>query len=155
MTDGPHVSVISPADDLDDLCARINAARWDETNDMGEYQPAALAWYLAQPDTIFLACYDGPDRGTLMGIASGRILHKPYDRSLWLYVDEVDTAVNQRQKGAGRAMMQVFRDIAVEAGCDELWLGTEPDNDAANALYRSLAPSDVEGFVGYTWSLED
>lgn len=44
-------------------------------------------------------------------------------------------------------------DIGEGAGCAEVWLGTELDNDAANAFYGSLDPSEREEFVGYAWNL--
>ena len=36
----------------------------------------------------------------------------------------------------------------------EVWLATEVDNDAANALYRSLEPDDVAEVVGYTYEAD-
>ena len=42
---------------------------------------------------------------------------------------------------------------ARERGVEEVWLGTEPDNDPANALYRSMDADEEEAFVGYTWEL--
>ncbi len=150
MADAPIVTVLTPQHDLEALCREINNAQWDEANDLCDYDADSLAYYLQQADTVFLACHAG-DGGALMGIASGRILYKPYEKSRWLYVDEVDTAVDQRQRGAGRAMMMSFLDIAKREGCDEVWLGTEPDNEPARALYRSLSPAEEEPFVGYTW----
>ena len=79
---------------------------------------------------------------------------KPYDHELWLYVDEVDVCADQRQKGAGKAIMNKLLDIAEDEECEEVWLGTEVDNVAANALYRSIDPDDIEQFVGYTWETD-
>ena len=51
---------------------------------------------------------EGTER-MLAGIASGRVLHKPYQDLPWLYIDEVDTAAeNQRNREAG------FRGSAVQ-----------------------------------------
>lgn len=149
----PKVTVVDVNDDLDKLCQQINSAHWDEANDLCDYDAASLAYYLRQADTLFLACHES-STGKLMGIASGRILPKPYEKSRWLYVDEVDTAADQRKRGAGRAIMQAFLEIAQSEACDEVWLGTEPDNEPANALYQSLKPSEIESFVGYTWEKE-
>ncbi len=38
-------------------------------------------------------------------------------------------------------------------GLPEAWVGTEPDNDPANHLYRSLNPSEIEDCIGYTYKL--
>ena len=90
-----------------------------------------------------------------MGMASGRFEIKPYGQERWLYVDEVDVCADQRQKGAGKAIMQRLIELAEQAGCEELWLGTEVDNAAANALYRSLQPDDVSQVVGYTFETDE
>jgi aminoglycoside 6'-N-acetyltransferase I len=152
----PIVSVITPEHDLECLVADINAAQWDEANEMSEYDVDSLSEYLNTPDNVFVACYAVTDPvRTLMGFASSRFQLKPYDRERWLYVDEVDVCVNQRRKGAGKAIMTTLINIARENDCAEVWLGTEPDNDAANALYRSLRPDEVEQFVGYTFEPDD
>lgn len=101
---------------------------------------------------MFATCHDVTEAGrTLLGVASARIGIKPYDHERWLYIDEVDVCADQRQRGAGKAIMRKFIELAKLAGCGEVWLGTEEDNDAANALYRSLNPDDVEKFIGYTY----
>jgi aminoglycoside 6'-N-acetyltransferase I len=149
------VERIGAGDDLQELVAEINQAAWDGANDMAEYDVDSLRAYLERPDTVFVACHeiDGTAR-TLLGLASGRLEIKPYDTERWLYVDEVDVAVDQRRKGAGAAIMAKLFDIARAAGCVEVWLGTEVDNVAANALYGSLGPSERETFVGYAWTLD-
>ena len=50
-------------------------------------------------------------------------------------------------------MVKGFLELARAEGCIELWLGTELDNAAARALYRSLKPNDEEAFVGYNFRL--
>ncbi len=141
-------------DDIERLVAEINAGAWDEANEMVEYDAQSLRSYLDRADTVLVACHetDGASR-TLLGIASGRLEAKPYGHERWLYVDEVDVCVDQRRKGAGKAIMEKFFDIGRDAGCAEVWLGTELENDAANALYGSLGPSEREEFVGYAWEL--
>jgi ribosomal protein S18 acetylase RimI-like enzyme len=52
-------------------------------------------------------------------------------------------------------MMKRLLEIAEKADCEEVWLGTEVTNQAANALYRSLNPDDVSQVVGYTYKMDD
>ena len=138
------VDVVSSGDDLTRLVDEINRASWDEANEMVRYGVEALSAYLKRPDTLFLACHEIAEGGrTLLGIASARVEIKPYDMETWLYVDEVDVCADQRRRGAGSAIMRKLIELSGEAGCEEVWLGTEVDNVAANALYRSLDP--VEG----------
>ena len=146
------VKHITPSDDLRSLVDEINRASWDDANDMAVYEIDALSAYLHCQDCIFVACHEVVATGrTLLGIASSRLELKPYENERWLYVDEVDVCVDQRRKGAGKAIMRKLIEVAKDAGCNEVWLGTEVDNDAANVLYRSLNPDSIEQFVGYTF----
>ena len=147
-----EIAVVSTSDNLSAIVDEINSAVWDEANALPKFDEASLRAYLTRQDTIFLTCH-GSD-GALTGIASSRIEMKPYNQELWLYVDEVDVCVDQRQKGAGKAIMKRLLDIAEENGCEELWLGTEVDNHPANALYRSLDPDDVSQVIGYTYETD-
>ena len=149
------VSVITANNDLAKLVADINQAAWDTANDMVAYDVASLSAYLACQDTVFVACYDTTDSSRIfMGMASARLQIKPYDKMRWLYIDEVDVCADQRHKGAGKAIIKKLIAIAQDAGCDEVWLGTETDNQPAKALYQSLAPDEVEQIVGYTYELD-
>ncbi len=149
-----EVNRMTPADDLNKIVHEINHAAWDSTNEMSEYDVASLSIYLERQDTLFVTCHDvTSDPPTLLGIASARIEIKPYGRELWLYVDEVDVCSDQRRKGAGKAIMQKLIEIAREKGCEEVWLGAEVENLAANALYLALEPDDVSQVVGYTFKI--
>ncbi|MBF2015829.1 MAG: GNAT family N-acetyltransferase [Rivularia sp. T60_A2020_040] len=43
--------------------------------------------------------------------------------------------------------MKELLNIARENGCEEMWLGTEKDNQVAQSFYESLQPTEVEEFV--------
>ena len=142
-------------DELQALVEEINGGVWDDANEMSTYSADALAAYLQRADTVFVTCHEVQDDGrTLLGMASARIEMKPYDHELWLYVDEVDVCADQRRRGAGKILMQELLTIAEDAGCEEVWLGTEVDNKPARALYRSLDPDDEREVVGYTYELD-
>lgn len=146
-----QVKTVSVGNDLEAISRDINNARWDEQNEMDEdgFNKEDIRAYLEQKGTIFLVCYDN---GLFAGVASARILLKPYGNS-WLYLDEIDVPVNMRKKGAGSLMMKELLDIARENGCEEVWVGTEKDNQVAQFFYESLQPTEVEEFVGYTYKL--
>lgn len=147
------VTVITAADDLNQLVAEINQAAWDHANEMSAYDVPGLAAYLARQDTVFVACHAVTAAGrTLLGMASARVEHKPYGHERWLYVDEVDVCADQRRRGAGKALMHKLFAVAKDAGCEEVWLGAERDNHAANALYQALAPAEVTPVTGYTYA---
>lgn len=143
-------------DDLYSLVGEINNASWDEANVMSKYDYESLKRYLERADTIFIACHERSEQGAvLLGIASSRIEMKPYGMELWLYVDEIDVCVDQRQKGAGKLIMQTLIGIAEREGCEEVWLGAEVENASANALYRSLDPDEVTKVIGYTYETNE
>lgn len=148
------VKVLTVDDDLQLLVDEINAASWDDTNDMSTYDVESLSYYLECQDTVFVACHElSAGRRTLMGFASSRVEIKPYGKERWLYVDEVDVCTDERRKGAGVALMKKLFSIAKQRNCTEVWLGTEVANDAANALYQSINPHDVAQVIGYTYVL--
>lgn len=149
------IEVVSLDHDLSLLVKEINDAQWDDANEISVYDEASLRAYLEREDTVFVACHNSTEPRQLMGIASSRIEMKPYNQELWLYVDEVDVCADQRQKGAGKAIMEKLIAIAEESGCEELWLGTEVNNLPANALYESLNPDDVAQVIGYTYETDE
>jgi len=151
-----QTSIVNLDDDLDRLVTEINQAHWDDANDMCSYDVPSLVSYLQQQDSLFVCCYDETPTGrVLLGIASCRFQLKPYDHEKWLYIDEVDVCADQRKRGAGAAIMKKLIELAEEANCIEVWLGTEVENVAANALYTSLKPDEVAQFVGYTYELDE
>jgi len=150
------VHFLTLEDRLQKVVEDINASLWDDANEMVKFDVASLSAYLRRQDNIFVTCYEKqPEGEELLGIASARLAIKPYDQEYWLYIDEVDVCADQRKKGAGKAMMRKLIDYSREVGCTEVWLGTEPDNVAANALYTSLEPDEVDQFNGYTYSIKE
>lgn len=145
---------VGAGDDLDQLVEDINRAAWDDANALSTYRVQSLIAYLERQDTVFVVCYRmSSTERTLLGFASARLEIKPYDEERWLYVDEVDVCANHRNVGVGKAIMQKLLEIARTAGCNEAWLGTEAENHAANGLYKSLDPEEVEKVIGYTYRL--
>ena len=148
--------LICGEDDLQTLVDQINAAQWDDANDLENYSVDALKAYLNKQDTVLVVCHIETDEGKfLAGMASGRIEQKPYEFEKWLYIDEVDTCKNYRQLGVGTSIMKQLMDIADEHDCKEAWLGTEKTNTVARRFYESLEPDDVEDVIGFTFELDD
>lgn len=146
--------LLTEADDLEAIVTDINEAQWDAENDMADYDVESLRHYLNQQDKLFAVCYQSQDSGqVLAGVASASVQCKPYDKMRWLYVDEVDAAVNFRQLGVGTALMSLLLAYSEKNNFDEVWLGTEGDNVAANKLYQSIGPDHVDEVVGYTYEM--
>ena len=118
---------IGPADAS--LFANIAAEVFDDP-----VRPDRLAAYLAAPGHhLVVALADGQ----VVGQCEGVILRHP-DKPAQLFIDEVGTALGYRRRGIARAMLSAMMDWGREAGCEEIWVGTEPDNAPALALYAGF-----------------
>ncbi|WP_164736513.1 GNAT family N-acetyltransferase [Pararhodobacter zhoushanensis] len=87
--------------------------------------------------------------GEIVSFASGTVLLHP-DKAPSLFINEVGTRDAVLRRGYATAVTQALIDHARRLGCKGIWLGTEPDNTAARALYRRLGADEVP-FVGYGW----
>jgi len=97
-------------------------------------RPERLAAYLRTPGHLIVLALEG---GLVVGQCTA-VVHRHPDKVDELYVDEVGTASTHRRQGIARAMMEEMFAWGRELGCKEAWLGTELDNDAANALYHAM-----------------
>lgn len=146
-----EVTKIDKQSEVPVVIAEIKNAQWAPRSeiDPSDYTVEDLASYIDTQDAIFcVAFFDN----SFAGMASVRILPKP-DGDKWLYIDEVDVCEDQQRKGVGKELMRYLLQLAKEKECTEVWLGTELDNVAANALYKSVGPDEVEEFVGYTYKV--
>ena len=142
---------ITEKDDLAKLTKELNAAAWDKANDIKGYSEKYVSEFVENTDNILLVAYM---RGKVAGVCLASKNYAPYkDNESWLFVDEVDVSADYRRQGIGKTMMEKLFEIGREMGLPEAWVGTEPDNDAANHLYKSLAPSEIENCIGYTYKL--
>lgn len=117
---------------------------FDEPVDAGR-----LAAYLGMPGHMMVVALDGD---TVVGQCAG-VVHRHPDKPTELYIDEVGTASTHRRQGVARAMLVELFAWGREEGCVEAWLGTELDNEAANALYRGFAPVEDAAMAYYLFRL--
>jgi len=127
-----------------DVFIRIAPDVFDEPVD-----PSRLVAYLATPGHIMVVAIDD---GSIVGQCAV-VMHRNPDKPTELYVDEVGTASTHRRQGIARAILEELFHWGRELGCEEAWLGTELDNDAANALYRGYAPIEDETMQFYVFRL--
>jgi ribosomal protein S18 acetylase RimI-like enzyme len=107
--------------------------------------PATLARYLASPGHLLVVAVED---GLVVGQVAAIVHHHPDGRPTELYVDEVAVTPARQRQGIARRMLDAMLALGREQGCREMWVGTEPDNVAARALYKSLEADD-ETFVMY------
>lgn len=92
------------------------------------------------------------------GIVVGQcaaVVHRHPDKATELYIDEVGVSPAFQRQGIAREMLAAMFALGRELGCAEAWVGTEPNNIAARALYEKLPESvaPAEGFVMYSYKL--
>ncbi|MDJ0948067.1 MAG: GNAT family N-acetyltransferase [Alphaproteobacteria bacterium] len=99
-----------------------------------EVDPERLARYLDEPNHLMcVAVHDGLVVGQVRAV-----VHKHPDRAAELYIDNAGVAPAFQRNGiATRLVAEIVRRGRAR-GCEDVWVGTEPDNEAAVAFYRSL-----------------
>ena len=96
---------------------------------------------LADDATIFLVAFRGAEP---VGFVFGYELPRRHGAASILFVYELDVDEAHRRQGIGGRLMRELAEIARSRGVSEGFVLTEPENDAANALYRSLEGERVE-----------
>jgi aminoglycoside 6'-N-acetyltransferase I len=133
-----------PGDDA--LVKRIAEDVFDEP-----VRPDRLAAYLASPGHFMIVALSD---GIIVGQCAA-VIHRHPDKVTELYIDEVGVSPGFQRQGIARRMLDAMFALGREQGCGEAWVGTEPDNVAARALYesRSEAHGPAEAFVMYVYEL--
>jgi aminoglycoside 6'-N-acetyltransferase I len=120
------------------LLDRVAEDVFDET-----VHPRRARTFLAEPGHLLLVAREG---GVVVGQCAA-VIHRHVDRDADLFVENLGVAPAWRRQGIGAGLMRRMLAEARARGCAEAWVGTEPDNAAANALYRSLGGAAPEPFL--------
>ena len=112
-------------------------------------RPDYLNAYLADPGHKLIVAID---HGVVVGQCRGTVLRHPDDPAE-LFVENLGVTPSHRRQGIGRRLVLEMLEWGREQGCVEAWVGTETDNAAAVALYRSLKPKTDEPFVLFEYDL--
>ena len=128
------------------LFGAVAAAVFDEP-----VRPDRLSAYLAAPNHLMVAALDG---GLVVG-QTAAVVHRHPDKPTELYIDEVGVSPAWQRQGIARKMLDAMFEIGRRLGCEEAWVGTEPDNDPARRLYESRAETGepAQDFVMYVYEL--
>ena len=112
-------------------------------------RPDRLAAYLASPGHFMIvALVDGVVVGQCAAV-----IHRHPDKVSELYIDEVGVSPAFQRQGIARKMLDAMFALGKENGCGEAWVGTEPDNIAADGLYAARRPAEVSPFTMYLYEL--
>ena len=91
-----------------------------------------------------------------MAASASPVVHRHPDKPTELYIDEVGVAAGYRRRGIARRMLAAMLAHGKAIGCEEAWVGTEPDNLPAKALYerqRRGGDDAAEQFVMHVFRL--
>lgn len=115
--------------------------------------PAATREFLADPRHYMAAAIDG---GVMVGFASAVRYSHPDKKRPQFWVNELAVLESHQQRGLAKAMMRLLAEAARNAGCFEMWVGTEVSNSAARRTYVAAGGTeDDEPFVSYVWKLDE
>jgi aminoglycoside 6'-N-acetyltransferase I len=102
-------------------------------------RPERLAAYLAEPNHVLFVALAGGE--VVAQVAC--VIHRHPDKPTELYIDEVGVTPTLQRRGIARRMLEVAFAWGRDNGCEEAWVGTEPDNEAAIGLYRAFGEAPV------------
>ena len=114
-------------------------------------QADRLAAYLAMPGHFMIVAMA---ESVVVGQCAA-VIHRHPDKVSELYIDEVGVSPTLQRQGIARKMLDAMFALGREHGCGEAWVGTEPANVAARALYdtRKEPHGPAEEFVMYVYEL--
>jgi ribosomal protein S18 acetylase RimI-like enzyme len=111
-----------------------------------------IAAYLAElGHHLIVAIHDG----VIVGQAAA-VVHRHPDKPTELYIDEVGVAAAFQRRGIASRLLDAMFAHGKAIGCEEAWVGSEPDNLAARSLYeqrRRPGDEEAEEFVMYVFRL--
>ncbi len=120
------VVLLKPGDE--ELLARAESAF-----NAGAPLPSRCAMLLREPSYLMVVALADDDE--IMGRIYANVLHRYEATDLLLY--EVDVVEAHQRKGVGRAMLDYLKTYCAGRGYGEMWVLTDLDNQAGNALYKS------------------
>jgi ribosomal protein S18 acetylase RimI-like enzyme len=107
---------------------RLGPGDEDVVRRLAEHEPRAEL--LSDPRTVFVAAFDGDEP---IGFAFGYELPRRHGDATEFFVYELGVDEAYRRRGIATALMRELL-----GGREGSFVLTEPENEAANAVYRSL-----------------
>jgi aminoglycoside 3-N-acetyltransferase I len=112
--------------------------------------PEPTERFLADPTHHLLLAYDESD--CAVGMISGIETTHP-DKGTEMFIYELGVAPAARLQGVATELVKALADLARRRGCYGMWVGTEPDNAAAQATYRKAGANEEAPFLLLSWDL--
>lgn len=96
--------------------------------------PNRLAAFLDDPSHVLFIAMSGP---LVVGHARA-VIHKHPDQAPDLFIDNLGVAPSFQRKGIATRLINALMEAGRQNGCEEVWVGTEPENVRARSFYKSL-----------------
>ena len=126
------------------LLDRVAEDVFDARIDLGR-----LAAYVADPSHLMVVAVSN---GEVVGQARG-VIHRHPDQPTELYIDNLGVTPLRKREGIATLLLDDLVAWARSEGCEQAWVGTEPDNEPARALYQGRG-SEAETFVMYFYEFD-
>ena len=124
-----NVAIVQLDPDNGSLLQNVDAALFDDAIDADR-----LTQFLADQSHILLVAIV---ESVVVGQCAA-VVHRHPDKPTELYVDNLAVSNDRLRQGIATQLLERMIKLGADRGCEEIWVATEPDNDTANALYRSL-----------------
>jgi ribosomal protein S18 acetylase RimI-like enzyme len=116
----------------------------------GPPQRSASERFLAGEENHLLIAYED---GHPAGMITGTEVTHP-DKGTEMFLNELDVSPDYQRRGLGHDLVEALLAIARERGCTGMWVGVEPDNEAALATYTSAGARTNGPFVMQSWTFD-
>ena len=113
-----------------------------------EFDDQWLANYLGAAGHLMIIALCG---GEVVGQVAAYVHNHP-DQASDLYIDNLGVAASLQRHGIARRLVTEVIAWGKSLGCEQAWIVTEPDNDAALGLYEGLGAS-AEPIVMFSYKL--
>ena len=127
------------------LLDRVAEEVFDARIDLGR-----LAAYVADPSHLMVVAVSN---GEVVGQARG-VIHRHPDQPTELYIDNLGVTPLRKRESIATLLLDDLVAWARSEGCEQAWVGTEPDNEPARALYQGRG-SDADTFVMYFYAFDE
>lgn len=109
-----------------------------------EIDPERVAAFVASKDHLMVVASAG---GIVLGQIRG-IIHVQPDGPNQLYIDNLGVSPTYQRLGIATLLLKELLAWGKENGCEDAWVATELDNDAARGLYHRFK-SEPEQTMAY------
>lgn len=118
---------------------KITSSDTFNTSDFNSLLDTGMVWddeqgniFLHNPDNALFVAFEGEQA---IGFATAHRLQRFDKRQAEVLLYEIGVDEAFRRQGVGKALIIALKDWGKEVGADEVWVLTENNNQAAQALY--------------------